>query len=173
MLSGCVDYPCKHGKCDSALNTASYICTCDQGFSGTNCDVPSGRTTRWRRQHTFIFISLILQVLKNSPNVYKQFKLYICNCLKTDMYIIEKKTKQLKLKKNIFFSIFLLDFMLLQWVSCTLSKFLYTHRKACIFAFLFFAPLTGIMFSVCASFRSSICLLVRPCVRLSVCPISG
>ncbi|XP_076114385.1 uncharacterized protein LOC143082550 [Mytilus galloprovincialis] len=39
--TGCVDYPCKHGKCDSALNTASYICTCDQGFSGTNCDVPS------------------------------------------------------------------------------------------------------------------------------------
>ena len=42
MTVGCADYPCKFGSCSSEVNISGYTCTCDQGFSGTNCDILSG-----------------------------------------------------------------------------------------------------------------------------------
>ncbi|XP_071157171.1 uncharacterized protein [Mytilus edulis] len=39
--TGCENNPCVHGSCYSPMNSDSYTCTCNQGFSGTNCDVPS------------------------------------------------------------------------------------------------------------------------------------
>ncbi|XP_063407272.1 MAM and LDL-receptor class A domain-containing protein 1-like isoform X2 [Mytilus trossulus] len=37
--TGCINYPCRFGSCDSPLNTDTYTCTCNEGFTGTNCDV--------------------------------------------------------------------------------------------------------------------------------------
>ncbi|XP_063421977.1 serine-rich adhesin for platelets-like [Mytilus trossulus] len=39
--TGCENNSCVHGSCYSPMNSNSYTCTCNQGFSGTNCDVPS------------------------------------------------------------------------------------------------------------------------------------
>ncbi|XP_076084855.1 MAM and LDL-receptor class A domain-containing protein 1-like isoform X1 [Mytilus galloprovincialis] len=36
---GCVHSPCVYGKCNSPQGTHGYTCTCNQGISGTNCDV--------------------------------------------------------------------------------------------------------------------------------------
>ncbi len=30
--------PCVNGTCQDGLN--EYTCVCDEGFSGTNCDIP-------------------------------------------------------------------------------------------------------------------------------------
>ncbi|XP_063405763.1 MAM and LDL-receptor class A domain-containing protein 1-like [Mytilus trossulus] len=37
--TGCVHSPCVYGKCNSPQGTHGYTCTCNQGISGTNCDV--------------------------------------------------------------------------------------------------------------------------------------
>ncbi|CAC5390031.1 unnamed protein product [Mytilus coruscus] len=37
--TGCINYPCRFGSCDSPLNTDTYTCTCNEGFTGINCDV--------------------------------------------------------------------------------------------------------------------------------------
>ena len=36
ILSGCVDHPCKFGKC--FITSTSYRCQCQPGYGGTNCD---------------------------------------------------------------------------------------------------------------------------------------
>ncbi|XP_063405765.1 MAM and LDL-receptor class A domain-containing protein 2-like [Mytilus trossulus] len=36
---GCVTNPCMYGKCSSPEGTSDYTCTCNQGVSGTNCDM--------------------------------------------------------------------------------------------------------------------------------------
>ncbi|XP_052085404.1 MAM and LDL-receptor class A domain-containing protein 1-like isoform X2 [Mytilus californianus] len=36
---GCVNAPCVYGTCNSLEGTSGYTCTCNQGISGTNCDV--------------------------------------------------------------------------------------------------------------------------------------
>ncbi|CAG2186533.1 unnamed protein product [Mytilus edulis] len=40
-VCGCRDdeNPCAFGTCDSAFNSMTYTCSCDQGFTRTNCDV--------------------------------------------------------------------------------------------------------------------------------------
>ncbi|XP_061196825.1 delta-like protein 1 [Saccostrea echinata] len=32
----CLDQPCKHGTCTD--NGASFVCTCDEGYTGVTCD---------------------------------------------------------------------------------------------------------------------------------------
>lgn len=45
FILGCRDdeNPCAFGTCDSAFNSMTYTCSCDQGFTGTNCDVLTGK----------------------------------------------------------------------------------------------------------------------------------
>ena len=32
----CASNPCAHGVCEDFINL--YVCTCDPGYAGTNCD---------------------------------------------------------------------------------------------------------------------------------------
>lgn len=46
MLSiGCTDdeNTCAFGTCNSEYNSNTYTCSCDQGFTGTNCDIITGK----------------------------------------------------------------------------------------------------------------------------------
>lgn len=37
VTSVCISSPCLNGKCESSKH--GYICSCEKGYSGTNCEI--------------------------------------------------------------------------------------------------------------------------------------
>ena len=42
-LDECINKPCVHGSCKDVVD--GYVCTCEAGYTGKNCDEGKSRTT--------------------------------------------------------------------------------------------------------------------------------
>ena len=58
-INECADQPCVHGTCEDDVN--GYTCTCEQGYTGLNCDegeVSDPRDTILSANVTYVTYSL-------------------------------------------------------------------------------------------------------------------